>query len=146
MATGNHDIASAAWLREMMAALYADEPRVEVDTTPDIYYCVEHGNTSLFYHHGHKRNVKNVDSTFVGKFREVYGRTKYHYGHIGHRHHEVSVESNLMIVEQHPTLAASDAHSSGMGFTTKRNAKAITYHRHFGKCAEVTICPEMING
>lgn len=48
MAEGNHDIASSAWLRELFAALYEQEPRVTVETRPDPYYCVEFGATSVF--------------------------------------------------------------------------------------------------
>src|SRR5690606_27072079 len=81
MAEGNHDLASSAWLRELFAALYADEPRIEVITRPDPYYCIEHGRTSLFFHHGHKKRMDSLETVFIAKFREVFGRTKHSYAH-----------------------------------------------------------------
>jgi hypothetical protein len=145
MAEGNHDIASSAWLRELFAALYADEPRVEVITRPDPYYCVEHGATSLFFHHGHKKKVENLETVFVAKFREVFGRTRHSYAHTGHLHHNVVRETNTMQIEQHRTLAAPDSHASRGGWISGRDAKVITYHAEHGEVGRVTVTPEMLN-
>ena len=112
MAEGNHDLASSAWLRELFAALYVDEPRVEVITRPDPYYCVEWGDTSLFFHHGHKKKLSALETVFIAKFREVFGRTRHSYAHTGHLHHDRVEETNTMRMEQHRTLAAPDSHAS----------------------------------
>jgi DNA repair exonuclease SbcCD nuclease subunit len=144
MATGNHDEASSAWLREMLAAMYADEPRLTVETSPDMYYLKEFGNVALYYHHGHKRKLKDIDSVLASKFREAFGRCEHSYAHLGHLHSSQVHESNLMIVEQHPTLASQDAYASHGGWCSKRSSKVVTYHRDFGKVAELTISPEMV--
>ena len=143
-AEGNHDPASSIWLRELFSALYEDEPRVTVDVSPDPYYCFEWGETSLFLHHGHKRKVNNVDDVFVAKFREVFGRTKHSYAHMGHYHHKVVLESSLMVVEQHRTLAGSDAYASRGGWMSGRSADVISYHKRFGEVARASISPEML--
>lgn len=144
LAEGNHDIASSVWLREMFAALYADEPRIEVITRADPYYCVEHGATSLFFHHGHLKRPKAIDDVFAAKFREVFGRTRHSYAHLGHMHHIDTKETNLMVVEQHRTLAAKDAYASRGGWIAGRDAKVITYHREYGEASRLTINPEMV--
>jgi len=144
MAEGNHDLASSVWLREMFAAMYEREGRVTVDTSPDPYYCIEHGQTSLFFHHGHKRKPASVDDVFVAKFREVFGRTKFSYAHMGHMHHVWQKETNLMIVEQHRTLAAKDAYASRGGWLSGREASCITYHKDYGQTGRVTITPDMV--
>jgi hypothetical protein len=143
-AEGNHDPASSAWLREMLYFFYEDEPRVTVEVSPDPYYCYEHGKTALFFHHGHKRKVGNVDSVFVAKFREVFGRTKHAFAHMGHLHSADVKETNLMIVEQHRTLAAPDAYASRGGWISGRDAQVITYHREYGHIGRVVISPEMV--
>ena len=145
MAEGNHDPASSVWLRELFSAFYEDEPRVTIDLSPDPYYCVEHGLTSLFFHHGHKKRFATIDDAFVRKFREVFGRTKHSYAHMGHYHHLRSEETNLMVVEQHRTLASPDAYSSRGGWLSGRDAKCITYHKEFGEVGRITISPEMVN-
>lgn len=145
-AEGNHDIASSVWLREGLAAIYEDEPRIVIERSPSPYYCVEHGQTSLFFHHGHHRKPANVAEVFAAQFRQVFGRTKYSYAHMGHLHHVDTKEGNLMIVEQHRTLAAADAYSHRLGFRTGRDAKAITYHRAYGEVSRVVISPDMVRG
>jgi len=144
MADANHDPASGVWMREMLAEFYSDESRVTVDNSPDSYYAVRFGDVLMMYHHGHKRNVSNVDSVMVAKFREDYGQTKYHYCHTGHLHHDKVRESNLMHIEQHETLSAKDAYASRHGFMSHRSAKVITCHARFGEVSRVTIRPEML--
>ncbi len=145
MADANHDPVGSIWLREWLAAHYEHEPRVTVDLGADGYYCYEHGRTSLFFHHGHKRKPEAVDDVFVAKFREVFGRTKHSYAHMGHMHHAKTLESPLMIVEQHRTLAAPDAYASRGGHVSGRSAQAITYSRDYGEVGRVVITPRMVS-
>ena len=144
MAEGNHDLSGSVWLREWFNALYEDEPRITVELSPDPYYSFEWGDTSLFFHHGHKRKISDLDNVFAGKFRQTFGRTKYSYGHLGHLHHTSSKESPLMIVEQHRTLAAKDAYASRGGYISGRSAPVITYHKNYGEVGRLTITPEMV--
>jgi hypothetical protein len=144
MEAGNHDPASSAWLRELLFAMYEDEPRVTVDNSPSLYHAYEWGKTALFYHHGDKRKVKNVDHVFAGMFREIYGRAAYSYGHVGHLHSDEVVETNLMRVERHRTLAPADAYAAGGGWLSKRDAKVLTYHKEYGEVSRITLSPEMV--
>ena len=144
MADANHDPAGSIWLREGLAAHFENEPRVFVDQRADGYYCFEHGLTSLFFHHGHKKKPDSVDDVFVAKFREVFGRTKHSHAHMGHYHHIKTLESSLMVVEQHRTLAAPDAYASRGGWMSKRSASAITYHRQYGEVGRIVLTPEMV--
>jgi hypothetical protein len=145
MAEGNHDLASSVWLRELFAARYENEPRVTVETRPDPYYCYEHGLTSLFWHHGHKHRMSGLDAVFVAKFRDVFGRTKHSYAHTGHLHHRDLKETNLMIVEQHRTLAGADAYASRGGWMSGRSSTVITYHKEYGEVGRITVSPEMLH-
>lgn len=133
MAEGNHDMASSVWLRQLVEEMFSDEPRVTVDMTPDPYYCVEHGETALFFHHGHKKRLAGIDDVFAAKFRPVFGRTTHAYAHMGHLHHVEVKETNLMVVEQHRTLAAPDAHASRGGWLSGRDAQVITYCKRYGE-------------
>jgi hypothetical protein len=140
----NHDPASSAWMREFLTALYDKEPRIEVDNSADTYYCFEWGKTALFFHHGHKRKVANVDTVFASKFREVFGRTEHAYAHMGHYHSIDIKETNLMLVTQHRTLAAPDAYASRGGWMSGREAQVITYHKEYGQVGSQTISYKMI--
>lgn len=142
----NHDPASSAWMREFLVALYDDEPRIEIDNSADTYYCFEWGKTALFFHHGHKRKVANVDTVFAAKFRDVFGRTEHAYAHMGHYHSIDIKETNLMIVNQHRTLAAPDAYASRGGWMSGREAQVITYHKQYGQVGSQTISYKMVIG
>jgi len=139
MAEGNHDMASSIWLREVLHSMYENEPRVNIEISPDPYYCFQWGNVGLFYHHGHKRNVNNIDAVFAAKFKKVFGECEYLYGHIGHLHHKKLIESILMIIEQHRTLAAKDAYASRGGWMSGRDSTVITYHKKYGEVDRKTI-------
>mgnify|MGYP007100044403 CR=1 FL=1 len=144
MADANHDPVSQIWLREWFSVLYENEPRVSVDTSPNPYNAYEFGKTALFFHHGHKRKVTNVSEVFAGRFREMFGRTKYAYAHTGHLHSIDVKENNLMIVEQHRTLAAPDAYAARGGWLAGRDAKVITYHKEYGEVSRLTINSDML--
>ena len=142
-AQGNHDLASSAWLRELFSHFYSLNDRVTVETSPDVYYAYEFGNNSLFFHHGHRKGVGSVADVFAAKFRDMFGRTKYSYAHLGHRHSKDVKENNLMIVEQHQTLAATDAYAAHGGWISQRSAQVITYHTEYGEVGRLRITPEM---
>lgn len=144
MADANHDPVSQIWLREWFSVLYENEPRITVDKSPNPYNAFEFGKTALFFHHGHKRKVTNVSEVFAGQFREMFGRTKYAYAHTGHLHSIDVKENNLMIVEQHRTLAPADAYSARGGWLSGRDAKVITYHINFGEVSRLTINSDML--
>lgn len=144
MAEGNHDMSSSIWLREMFAELYRKDKRVTVDINPDPYYCYEFGKTSLFFHHGHKKKPQSIADVFTAKFREIFGRTKHSYAHLGHFHHNLVQENNLMTVEQHRTLAAKDAHASRGGYSAGRDAKVITYSKEYGEVGRLIINYDMV--
>lgn len=141
----NHDEAGEVWMREMFAAHFEDEPRVTVDRSPGSFNVFEWGLTSLFYHHGHKKKFKDVDTTWVGRFREVFGRTKFSYGHTGHLHSDEMFTSNTGVkVERHETLAAPSSYEANAGYNSGRSAKVITYSKRFGQVGRNIITPEMV--
>lgn len=144
MADANHDPVSQVWFREWFAVMYEEEPRVTVDTSPSPYNAFEFGKVALFFHHGHKRKVANVSEVFVAQFREMFGRTKHAYAHTGHLHSRDVKENNMMIVEQHRTLAASDAYAARGGWLSGRDASVITYHKKFGEVSRLTINSDML--
>ncbi len=144
MAKANHDPYSSAWLRESLAVLYEDEPRLTVDTSAEEYYRFPFGKTILFYHHGHKRGIKDLDRVFAGMFREEYGSAHHAYGHCGHLHSDAVQETSLMKIERHRTLAARDAYAASGGWLSGRDAKVIVYHREYGEVSRLTLSPEMV--
>ncbi|CAJ2716259.1 LysR family transcriptional regulator [Burkholderia pseudomallei] len=143
MAEGNHDMASSVWLRAMFAALYENEPRVQVIDSALPYYVYQHGETMLAFHHGHLKKNDDLPLLFAAQFPKVWGSTVKRYCSTGHRHHIEEKEHSGMVVIQHPTLAARDAYAARGGWLSERSATAISYHSKYGQVARNTVCPEM---
>jgi hypothetical protein len=144
MAEGNHDMASSVWLRTLFAALYENEPRVQVIDSPLPYYVYQHGSTMLAWHHGHLKKNDHLPILFASQFPQEWGTTTRRYAHCGHRHHVEEKEHSGMTVIQHPTLAARDAYAARGGWIADRQVSAITYHEKFGQVARATVVPEML--
>jgi hypothetical protein len=143
MAEGNHDISSSVWLRAMFRVLYENEPRVTVIDSESPYYAYQHGTNMLGFHHGHLSKKENLPLFFAARFPVMWGTTTKRVIHTGHQHHKDEKEHCGVTVVQHPTLAASDAHSARHAYMSERSAKAITYHAEFGEVARNTVVPEM---
>lgn len=144
MAEGNHDMASSVWLRHMFKALYENEPRLHVIDSELPYYSYQHGETALFFHHGHLKKPDDFPLVFAAQFPVVWGQTRRRYAHAGHRHHHYEREHGGLTVLQHPTLAARDAYASRGGWFAERAIYAITYHKGHGEVARSTVYPEMV--
>lgn len=149
---GNHDPAGSIWLRGHLRKMYERNPRlalvdnrvVTVDRSPSTFNAFEWGNTMLGFHHGHKVKPEQLTKVIAGMFREMYGRTKFAYGHSGHLHHLKQIEDQLMQWKQHPTIAAKDAFSARGGYLSQRMAFTTTYHREYGLWSEIVTTPEML--
>ena len=144
MAEGNHDMASSVWLRVLFKALFENEPRVQVIDSPLPYYCIQHGNTMLAFHHGHLKKNDDLPLLFAAQFPKIWGNTTKRYCHTGHRHHVEEKEHSGITVIQHPTLAARDAYAARGGWVAERQVTCITYHSEYGQVARNTVTPEMI--
>lgn len=148
MAEGNHDLASSIWLRQMFKALYEREPRVTVNDSELPYYAYQHGETSLFFHHGHMKKMPQLGGLFAAQFPHIWGNTKHRYGHCGHLHHKIQMnekEDMGITLVQHPTLAARDSYSSRHGWQASRRAICHTYHTKHGEVGSNVVTAEMVD-
>ena len=144
MAEGNHDMASSIWLREMFNALYEKDPRISVDTSELPFYTYQHGETALFFHHGHMKKPAGMTALFAAQFPKVWGSTTHRYGHCGHLHHSHVKEDAGCTIHQHRTLSARDSFASRHGWFADRGAQCITYHVKHGQVASNNVTPEMV--
>jgi len=145
IAEGNHNIVSSMWMRKMFAALYANEPRVQIIDTEIPYYAYRFGKVMLGWHHGHKKPNHALPLLFASYFPEIWGSTNYRHGHTGHRHHMETKEHSGMTIYQHQTMAARDAHASRGGYMSDRAVDCMTYHREHGHVASNFVKPSMLS-
>lgn len=145
MAEGNHDMASSVWLRAIMTHIFRENPRVSVDGSPFPFYSYRWGKVFLGWHHGHLQKMDALPLLFATdpKFKSDYGQCEYTYLHTGHLHHQRVIDKGGIMVEQHPTLSARDAHGARGFLYSNREAKAITYHKQTGEKSRCTVRPDL---
>lgn len=145
MAEGNHDMASSVWLRAIMAQVFKRDKRITVEVSPFPFYHFTWGRTFLGWHHGHLQKMDNLPLLFATdpKFRAEYGQCTHTYIHTGHMHHQKVIDKGGIVVEQHPTLAARDAHGARGFLSSNRETKAITYSKTRGEIIRCTVRPDL---
>lgn len=145
MAEGNHDMASSVWLRAIMVNTFRNNPRVTVDGSPFPFYSYSWGKVFLGWHHGHLQKMDNLPLLFATdpKFKREHGAADFTYIHTGHMHHQKVIDKGGVVVEQHPTLSARDAHGARGFLSSNREAKVITYHKETGEKSRCTVRPDV---
>jgi hypothetical protein len=147
IAEANHDPDAAVWMQRWFDRLYRDNPRLTVDCTNNGFYAYKWGETSIWAHHGHMRNINDVSKTFVGLYPKIYGDTKYRYGHIGHFHHakrKPMGDDGLIDLKIHTTLAAKDQYAVTHGYISGRGARVEYYHKYDGFAGNLNVTPSML--
>ena len=143
MAEGNHDMSSSIWLRVMFRRLYANEPRVTIDDSVLPYYAYQFYNNMIGFHHGHMKKMEALPLFFAANYSEMWGATNNRYIHTGHLHNQHDKEFSGVTVYQHPTIAARDSYCARGGWISKRQARAMTYHKKRGLADVNYVTPEL---
>jgi len=144
---GNHDGITALMLAEMMAAIYENEPRVTVSTSPNPYWFHGFGANLIGTTHGDGAKGANlpllmaVDAPAMWLASEHGSRVWF----VGHVHHKDVKDHPGVTVEYCRTLAAPDIWSHASGHRSKRSIEAVTYHRQDGEVERHTCSIARVN-
>lgn len=130
---GNHDPETALLLALLFEAMYENEPRVEVITSPNPYWYYAFGKNLIGTCHGDGAKGRDLPGIMAHDARELWGAAEHCVWFVGHVHHKDIKDYVGCTVEYTRTLAAPDAWSNGAGFRSKRSMEAITYHREDGE-------------
>jgi len=134
---GNHDPDSAVAIAHYLAAWFRDEPRVEVDVDPSLFWYFEWGVTMLGATHGHETKIKDMPGVMASDRREMWGRCKVAYAHGFHIHHNSAGagETGGASWQTHEAPTPRDDWHQGNPFRSRRSLPVLTYHRNFGEVA-----------
>ena len=131
--SGNHDPLSSIHLAMLLEALYENEPRVEVITSPNPYWYYLFGKNLIGTCHGDGAKGKDLPGIMANDVREWWGKAEYCVWFVGHVHHKDIKDYTGCTVEYMRTLAASDAWHHGQGYRARRSIEAITLHKDGGE-------------
>ena len=147
---GNHDLSSSVFLAECLSIAYEQEPRVNVDTSPQHFHYYRFGKVLLGTHHGHGTRMANLPLIMATDRPEDWGATRYRYVWTGHVHTSkvqpaVSAQDySGCVVESFRVLPPADAWAQQKGYRAMRDMKAVVFHEEFGEVARHTVNPKML--
>lgn len=130
---GNHDPQVAVALRIALRNWYRRDKRVVVHDAPGEFFFHRFGSTLIGAHHGHGAKPAELAMKMATDRRRDWGETLFHYFYTGHLHHERARQVGDCRVETFETIAAKDAHATGMGYTSGQALTSITIDRRAGE-------------
>jgi hypothetical protein len=138
---GNHDEHASVAIAYFLLAWYRNEPRVEVDADPSLFWWFRHGLTFLGATHGHTVKMKDMPQIMAHRRAEDWGASKFRYVHGFHLHHssKLATEGGGVICEIHQAPVPMDAWHFGSGYLSGRSLQAITYHESYGEISRARV-------
>ncbi len=136
---GNHDKSSAYMLGKTLEAYFRSDENVIIDTAPAMRKFRKIGVSSVAFVHGDmpKNNIYDI---FQKEAREVFGETKYSEIHLGHLHHEISLEKSGVILRWLPSITIPDQWHKDNGYTgAKQGTQCFLWDKETGSCDIWTI-------
>lgn len=129
---GNHDDHTSIVLAITLSHHYAENPRVEVDTSPAQFWRYRYGRCLIASTHGHTCKPKNLPAIMAADWPEDWGATEHRRWYVGHFHHEQVHEFPGVTVEVFRTLAVRDAWHAAAGYRSCRDMRLHVWHRERG--------------
>jgi len=136
---GNHNEHSATFLAAYTAAKFENEPRVEVDELPSLFWYYQFGKVLLGSTHGHTVKPQDLGEIMACDCEDIWSSTRHRYWYTGHVHHDQVKEYRTYKFESFRTLAAKDAWHAGSGYRSGRDMKCIVHHREYGEIQRHTV-------
>lgn len=132
---GNHDPYGTLALAMALKTYYANDPRVEIDDSPNPLWHWEWGKVLVGSTHGDMIKAVDMPSAMATHAAEAWGRTTHRYIYLGHVHHRSigGGEKAGATWETFRTLAAKDAWHHQSGYASERTMTAITLHKEDGE-------------
>lgn len=143
---GNHDPYSTLWLMEMMNQLYADNPRITIDTTPGSYHYFRFGKNLIATHHGDRSKAESdkLPQIMAADRPQDWGATTHRLWMTGHVHSRAAYDYKGCTVETFRILAPPDAWAHQMGYRSIRDMKALVFDIDHGEQARYSVNPGML--
>lgn len=141
---GNHDKASAPFMRELLAAIFENESRVTIDTSPAHFHYYRFGSTLIGTHHGDGVKMPELGSVMAHDRPTDWGETEHRYWWTGHVHHKSVIDGRGWSAESFRVLAPVDAWAAANGYRSTRDMQSIVIDREHGEVARSIVRPAML--
>lgn len=125
---GNHDPESTVGIRQALRMYYRNEPKVDVDTSPNPFYWCRFGVNLIGGTHGDKARPKDMPLIMANMRKQDWAETSTRHFHTGHVHHDSLKETGGVHVFTHRAPMAQDAYHASHGYLSGRSMKSYSYH------------------
>jgi len=143
-AIGNHNEHSAIFLSLYLASWFKNEPRVQVEESPAMFWYMKFGKNLIGVTHGHTAKAEKLGVIMSVDQKENWSTTDHRYWYTGHIHHQSVKEFENCVVETFRTLAGKDSWHAGAGYRSGRDMKCIVLHKEFGEIQRHTVNLAMV--
>lgn len=135
MLKGNHDEHTAIAISYFLLAWFRNEPRVEVDVDPSLFFWYRFGKVFLGATHGHTLKPEQMPAVMAARRPEDWGASRHRFIHTFHRHHKARLvsEGGGALVHIHRSPAPQDEWHYGAGYVSGRSMEITTYHCERGE-------------
>jgi hypothetical protein len=120
--SGNHDATQTWFLGEVLSAIYEQSPHVTVDNSPNPRKYSHRGRVLVMHTHGHQEKVKELPQIMAQEKSREWFESTWRECHLGHLHHESSVDLKGVVVRRIPAMCATDAYHHGKGYVSNVRA------------------------
>lgn len=141
---GNHDAVGSVMLSIALSEFYSNEPRVEVDTSPNPFRYHRFGKVLLGMVHGDRTKPQDLPGIMAADRPRDWGETTTRRMLCGHVHHDQVKEFRGCTVETFRTLAPKDAWHNIEGYRSGQDMKCIVFHGEHGEILRHTVGISML--
>lgn len=138
---GNHDEHASFAIAYFLLAWFRNEPRVDVDAGPSLFWFYRFGKVMIAATHGHEAKASNMPAIMATRRPQDWGETTARYAHTFHVHHmsKFANEGHGAVVETHQAPCPQDAWHYGQGFLSGRSLQSIVYDAELGEVSRSRI-------
>lgn len=132
---GNHDPDSAIAIAHYLKAWFRNEPRVEIDDDPGLFWFHQFGEVMFGATHGHATKIHEMPGIMAADRHTMWGNTKLRYAFGFHIHHKTKStdEAKGACWETFETPCPRDEYHQSHPYRAGRSLPVITYHANKGE-------------
>lgn len=141
---GNHDDLGSIFLRVSLWHIFENEPRVDVDLSPNVFQYFSWGKNLFGIHHGDKCKMTQLPMVMASDQPIRWGESTFRKWFIGHFHHDTSVifngkELQGCTAEIFRTIIPSEGYAHEAGYRSDQDGKVIIFHKEYGEVERYTV-------
>lgn len=141
---GNHDDMGSIFLRVSLWHIFENEPRVNVDLSPDVFQYFSWGKNLFGIHHGDKCKMAQLPMVMAADQPVRWGESLFRKWFIGHFHSDSFTTFNGKelqgcTAEIFRTIVASEGYAHEAGYRSDQDGKVIIFHKEYGEVERYTV-------